>query len=470
MSSEAINRPPNGASYDQNAASDQDGLPRRNSLERYRPGAYFNEEREKLRRRAHFGERRLEENNGGGGHHNQRSNGRNRGGRGRGGGNRGHGGKNFNSYRNKTRDEDFDDSSNGENAEPEFIPAADPLQTSPPPIGNWADQLESPETSPIKAEVNPLVEELKTMDLRGDKPNQHYQESKSVGGVDLREKLNQQRQQRNKFGVVQGRGGVSGKNGPGRNNYHQQQQEYHHVQNNGPPPGRNYQAQNGGHKLPMPKRNTVNFDPSHVPAEMRIIAAQPNLKKYNRPYQTRDVVMVPDLFGQPEDLTIYNDLLNEIQNSGVDQEKLWQLWHNDSHLIADDKRHWKEKCPTFNYVVETMAGYFDMDVQATRFNWYRDSSEWKPFHHDAAALKEKFARTQNFTLAVSFGAEREAAFEHAKTKTVISMPQPNGSVYTFGRDVNILWRHGIPQLPPERQTKEGRISIIAWGSIQMEEV
>ena len=56
-----------------------------------------------------------------------------------------------------------------------------------------------------------------------------------------------------------------------------------------------------------------------------------------------------------------------------------------------------------------MAGYFDMDVQATRFNWYRDSSEWKPFHHDAAALKEKFARTQNFTLAVSFGAEREAA-------------------------------------------------------------
>ena len=61
-----------------------------------------------------------------------------------------------------------------------------------------------------------------------------------------------------------------------------------------------------------------------------------------------------------------------------------------------------------------MAEYFDMDVQATRFNWYRDSSEWKPFHHDAAAIKEKFARTQNFTLAASFGAERDAAFEHAK--------------------------------------------------------
>ena len=28
-----------------------------------------------------------------------------------------------------------------------------------------------------------------------------------------------------------------------------------------------------------------------------------------------------------------------------------------------------------------------MHVEATRLNWYRDSSEWKPFHHDAAALK-----------------------------------------------------------------------------------
>ena len=63
-----------------------------------------------------------------------------------------------------------------------------------------------------------------------------------------------------------------------------------------------------------------------------------------------------------------------------------------------------------------MAAYFDMDVKATRLNWYRDSSEWKPFHHDAAAMKEKFARTQNFTLGVSFGAERDAAFEHAQVR------------------------------------------------------
>ena len=60
-----------------------------------------------------------------------------------------------------------------------------------------------------------------------------------------------------------------------------------------------------------------------------------------------------------------------------------------------------------------------------------------------------------------------------QTKTIISMPQPNGSVYTFGRDVNIIWRHGIPQLPPQKQpetAEKGRISIIAWGWIDMEEV
>ena len=73
--------------------------------------------------------------------------------------------------------------------------------------------------------------------------------------------------------------------------------------------------------------------------------------------------------------------------------------------------------------MDKLADYFDMNVQATRLNWYRDTNEWKPFHHDAAAVKPDKARTQNMTVAVSFGAERDAAFEHAKTKTVISMPQ-----------------------------------------------
>ena len=36
-----------------------------------------------------------------------------------------------------------------------------------------------------------------------------------------------------------------------------------------------------------------------------------------------------------------------------------------------------------------VADYFSMEIRATRLNWYRDSSQWKPFHHDAAAMNEE---------------------------------------------------------------------------------
>jgi hypothetical protein len=38
-----------------------------------------------------------------------------------------------------------------------------------------------------------------------------------------------------------------------------------------------------------------------------------------------------------------------------------------------------------------------------RFNWYRDLKEWKPYHHDAAAVDPRKAKTQNFTVGISFG-------------------------------------------------------------------
>jgi hypothetical protein len=110
-----------------------------------------------------------------------------------------------------------------------------------------------------------------------------------------------------------------------------------------------------------------------------------------------------------------------------------------------------------------------MDIKATRLNVYEDTSQWKPFHHDAAALKADKGNTQNFTVAVSFGATRDAAFEHAETKTTISIPQPDGCVYAFSKDTNIIWRHGILQELPIR-VSACRISIIAWGyTVNMKE-
>jgi hypothetical protein len=216
-----------------------------------------------------------------------------------------------------------------------------------------------------------------------------------------------------------------------------------------------------------PKKNTETFVPSHKPRDMTIHIADTTKEVYNKEIGSRDVIIANNLFCQIDDLDIYNKLLEEIKNSGKEENGLWKLWHGDTHLIADDHLNWKKHSPTFNMIIDKLSKYFNMDVKATRLNWYRDSKEWKPYHFDAAAVDDKKAKVQNFTVGVSFGATREAAFEHAKTKTTVGIPLVNGSTYCFSKDVNIEWRHGIPQLEPEKQNNDGRISVIAWGYVTL---
>jgi len=211
-------------------------------------------------------------------------------------------------------------------------------------------------------------------------------------------------------------------------------------------------------------RNTTNFNPSHSPTDMRIMVHN-SKDKYDRTVTARDVIFVKNLFHKEDD--IFNKLKNEIENANINQDDLWKSWHGESHFIADDHLDWKNKCPTFNQVLLKISEYFDMKIKATRLNYYRDSKEWKPFHHDAAAVKNDKAKTQNFTVAISFGLEREVAFEHAKSGVVISMPVDDGSVYVFSKDVNIIWKHGIRQMKDEDYVEEGRFSIIAWGWKEM---
>lgn len=215
------------------------------------------------------------------------------------------------------------------------------------------------------------------------------------------------------------------------------------------------------------KKNTESFKPVHKPSDMRIRYCHANQDKYPYNYYSNEIILVNNLFCDENDLTIYHKLLQEIKDSGLEPDKLWKLWHGDTHLIVDDKKVWKNYCPTFNMVINKIKEYFNMDIQATRFNLYKDSSQWKPYHHDAAAIKPDKAKKQNITIAVSFGVEREGAFEHAKTRTNISVPLTNGSIYIFNKDVNIEWRHGIPQVHPDKKHNEGRISIIAWGKVDM---
>jgi hypothetical protein len=187
----------------------------------------------------------------------------------------------------------------------------------------------------------------------------------------------------------------------------------------------------------------------------------------------RHVTYVPNFFCAEADESAHATLLEEVSAAG--SSEMWIPWHEKSHFIANDRdRHgkWKQDSPMFTAVVEKIAAYFQMDVKATRFNLYREEEEWKPYHHDAAAVKKDKARTQNCTIAVSFGATRDVAFEHAKTGTTVFLPQTNGSCYAFGHDVNVEWRHGVPQVPEGLRRAEGekcaRVSIIAWGWVDQD--
>jgi hypothetical protein len=227
------------------------------------------------------------------------------------------------------------------------------------------------------------------------------------------------------------------------------------------------------YKRPIRKRNTECFEPMIKPVDLRIVLDSRSVRcgtMYDdiSELTSRDVLLSPKLFDDFGKYEIYNNLVSEIENCGIPKEQLLKMWHGNNviegtHLIVDDHRKWKETCPTFNMVISRLKDVFKMDIKATRLNWYRDPDHWKPFHKDSSAINPDRALTQNFTVAVSFGVTKDAAFEHAKTKTVISMPQPDGTIYSFTNDTNCIWRHGI--LQDKNPQELGRISVIAWGWI-----
>jgi hypothetical protein len=144
-------------------------------------------------------------------------------------------------------------------------------------------------------------------------------------------------------------------------------------------------------------RNTENFEPCHKPADLNILIGKPNDELfYLDNYTANDIIIVPNFIKELNSNDTYNKLLNEIKESGVNENELWKLWHGNNHLIADDHLPWKDKSPVFNRIIDQISKYFKMNIKSTRFNWYKDSTDWKPFHHDAAAVKEHIAKKEEF--------------------------------------------------------------------------
>jgi len=217
-------------------------------------------------------------------------------------------------------------------------------------------------------------------------------------------------------------------------------------------------------------RNTESFNPAStlVRPDVRVWVGSKDKKTYDRQLKHDDVVIVPELFGAEDDWDLYYKLVEELRVLHKENVRgsEWISWHEGAHLISKNPKG----SPTFEKVIDRLCEYFDIRKASigTRFNWYRDSTDWKPFHHDSAAYNPQRARTQNITVGVSFGARRELAFLRATPqedggKVRLYFPQTNNGVFSFGRDVNILWKHGVNALAVEEQDGKGRISIILWG-------
>lgn len=209
--------------------------------------------------------------------------------------------------------------------------------------------------------------------------------------------------------------------------------------------------------------NTLSFDPksSIGRPDMRIIVGNKG-DKYTGRLTHDDVIIIKDFFDEPN---MYNKLLNEIkeiQKHKVNNSEYIE-WHEGAHLITKNPN----ESPTFQYIIKRLAEYYDVELTnvGTRFNWYRDNNDWKPHHHDSAAFNRKRAKNQNITIGVSFGSMRELSFYHVKKGTRLSFPQENNMVFSFGKDVNIRFMHGVNALSEEDKKLNvgGRISIILWG-------
>ena len=131
-------------------------------------------------------------------------------------------------------------------------------------------------------------------------------------------------------------------------------------------------------------RNTESFDPRDtlVRPDLRVIVG-PNREVYNKPLKHDDVIIVPEFFCKEDDWSLYYKLIEEIRDlqSKKSNGSEFISWHEGAHLIVKDPK----SSPTFQMIQNKIAAYFNIKTESigTRFNWYRDSTDFKPFHHDS---------------------------------------------------------------------------------------
>ncbi len=125
-------------------------------------------------------------------------------------------------------------------------------------------------------------------------------------------------------------------------------------------------------------RNTESFNPAStlVRPEMRVVVG-PNREVLGKPVKHDDVLIVPEFFCAEDDWSIYYELVKEMREAQAEGDKRseWISWHEGAHLISQNPTGSKK----FQEIKDKIAKYFEMkqETMGTRFNWYRDASDWK---------------------------------------------------------------------------------------------
>jgi len=158
---------------------------------------------------------------------------------------------------------------------------------------------------------------------------------------------------------------------------------------------------------------------------------------------------LPNLLCDINDLKIFNKLNVEL------------LSNNDK--LTDWSKHYKIDNPTdsntFNKIVDCLKNYFNINVLATRLNYYTQN-DYKPFHHDSHAYTN--GQKEDITIGLSLGGTRSLAFKHVESNQNFYFPQNNGDVFCFDHLTNKKFQHSISKLK-NTNDENIRLSIILWG-------
>lgn len=170
-----------------------------------------------------------------------------------------------------------------------------------------------------------------------------------------------------------------------------------------------------------------------------------------------NAVYIHNFICEEKDYHLYDKLKAElVASTGAKMSGSGGLIEWSKHQVFENPTDISD---TFNDIIDMLAEYFDVEVYATRLNYYRDGSQWKPQHHDSHAYGGRSER-EDFTVGITLGADRSLLFIHEASGKEFSFPQKNGDCFAFTGEVNQLFTHGVPRV---HKTVGDRFSLIAWG-------